>query len=520
MKQWNVAIYARVSSEKEEQKDSVPAQIQSLKEWLLNKSREDREAVYTLIKVYEDVGKSGSNFERESFVGMMEDIEKGLINMVITRDLSRFGRNYIQAGYYLEDYFKVNGVRFISVLDQVDTVDEISDIVPFKNILNEMFIKDCSKRCKDGLRQRMKRGSFIGSRAPYGYKAVSSECNGQKNIELVIANDETTETVKTIFDLYLQGCGYGRISNYLTEEGIDPPGKSMNHFKMKYNRWTENGIKSILQNPKYAGRMIQGQYRKISYKIDKTVKNDEKDWVHGGLFEGIVSPEIFDKVQELLKKRSKGYRYKGEVIHLFSGVLKCGDCGSSIGYRVKYKGYMCLQSQKGGKRCTTHSVKEQRLLDVVKGDLFKFAETIDKSTLLDKNKDLINKDNEDIRRRLKVIETELNKLDNKFRKVYDDRLNERISVRNFEIFSGELQTKQSRLQDERERSENSLISVKDIEQEYQKFRDYIEEVLSFEHLTRRNIEDLIDSITIFEDKEIGQKRIDIKYKFQYPIKEH
>jgi DNA invertase Pin-like site-specific DNA recombinase len=519
MKQWNVAIYARVSSEKEEQKDSVPAQIQSLKEWLLNKSREDREAIYALIKVYEDVGKSGSNFERESFAGMMEDVEKGLINMVITRDLSRFGRNYIQAGYYLEDYFKVNGVRFISVLDQVDTVDEISDIVPFKNILNEMFIKDCSRRCKDGLRQRMKRGSFIGSRAPYGYKTVSSECNGQKNIELVAANDETTETVRIIFDLYLEGWGYGRISNYLTAQGIDPPGKSMNHFKMKYNRWTENGIKCILQNPKYAGRMIQGQYRKISYKIDKTVKNDEKDWVYGGEFDGIIPTEVFDQVQEKLKKRGKGLRYKGDVIHLFSGVLKCGDCNSSMGYRVKYKGYMCLQSQKGGKRCTTHSVKEQRLSEIVKGDLIRFADTIDKNTLLEKNKDLLHKDNEEISRRIKVIESELTKLDNKFHKLYDDRLDERISVRNFEIYSAEIQAKQSKLQRERENLQGSLVNVKDIEREYQRFREYIEDALSFEHLTRRNIEDLIDVITIFEDKETRQKRIEIKYKFRYPIAE-
>lgn len=519
MKQWNVAIYVRVSSEKEEQRESIPAQIQSLKDWLQKKKQEDRDAIYTLIKVYEDVGKSGSNFDRESFAGMLEDIEKGLINMVLTRDLSRFGRNYIQAGYYLEDYFKVNGVRFVSVLDQVDTIHEINDIVPFKNILNEMFIKDCSRRCRDGLKQRMKRGSFIGSRAPYGYKAVTFESNGQKTIKLEPADDRSSETVRLIFDLYLEGYGYGRIANYLTAKGIDPPAKSMNHPKVKYNRWTENGIKMILQNPKYAGRMIQGQYRKVSYKIDKTVKNDEQDWIHGGEFSGIVTPETFDKVQERLKKRSKSFRYKGDIIHPFSGVLKCGDCKGSLGYRVKYKGYKCLQSQKGGKRCTPHSVKEQHLLDLVRSDLIRFAETIDKNLLLDKNKDLIHRDNEDIRGRIKAIESELTRLDNKFRKLYDDRLDERISVRNFEMFSAELQAKQSKLQSEREHLEGSLVSVKDIEQEYQRFRDYIEDALSFEHLTRRNIEDLIDIITVYEDKDTKQKRIDIKYKFQYPIVE-
>jgi DNA invertase Pin-like site-specific DNA recombinase len=120
---WKVAIYARVSTDKKEQQETIPAQVSSLRKWLLEKSKEDKEAVYNLIEVYEDQGFSGSNFERDSFIRMKEDIEKGKINMILTRDLSRFARNYVVAGYYLEDYFKENGVRFVSVLDNVDTIE-------------------------------------------------------------------------------------------------------------------------------------------------------------------------------------------------------------------------------------------------------------------------------------------------------------------------------------------------------------------------------------------------------------
>ena len=183
---WNVAIYARVSTDKKEQSESIPAQIQGLKKWIMEKSKSGKEDIYNLKEVYEDYGFSGSNFNRKSFIKMKEDIDCGKINMVLTRDLSRFARNYIVAGYYLEDYFKEKGVRFVSVLDNVDTINEVDDIVPFKNILNEMYIKDCSKRTRDGLRQRMIRGSSIASKPPYGYKFETTYEGEIKSIKLEI----------------------------------------------------------------------------------------------------------------------------------------------------------------------------------------------------------------------------------------------------------------------------------------------------------------------------------------------
>jgi len=185
---WNIAIYARVSTDKKEQSESIPVQVENLKKWILNKSKEDEKAIYNLIGVYEDQGTSGSSFDRESFIRMKADIEDKKINMIVTRDLSRFSRNYILAGYYLEDYFKVNNIRFISVLDNVDTESEFdNDIIPFKNILNEMFIKDCSRKVRSALLTRMERGSSIASKPPYGYKFQEVYEGNQKNIKLILA---------------------------------------------------------------------------------------------------------------------------------------------------------------------------------------------------------------------------------------------------------------------------------------------------------------------------------------------
>lgn len=519
MKVWNVAIYARVSSEKEEQRESVPAQVQSLQSWLLQKSKEDKEDVYSLIKVYEDRGVSGSSFNRESFQKMKGDIEQGIINMVLTRDLSRFGRNYILSGYFLEDFFKVNGVRFISVLDNVDTKNEIDDVVPFKNIINEMYIKDCSKRTRDGLKQRMVRGSCIASKAPFGYRRLVLDENGQKTIKLVPAGDESTDIVKEIFDLYLQGWGYSRIANHLNGKMVVPPGSRINFPVQKWDLWNANGIKSILQNPKYAGRMVQGQYRKLSYKVKKIVKVPQDEWYDAGEFEGIIPKELFDKVQVLIKKRARAYRYKNGDIHIFSGVLICGDCDSAMIFRKEYAGYKCANSQKGGGRCTSHSIKESFLIDIVHKDMISFSRSLDRDSIFEDTKDIVEKKYGDIKDRIKNINSELQKCDNKFKKLYEDRLSGIISIRNFENLSKEMQEKQELLNLEKVQCEGILNKMKNIEEEYSEFKVKIDSVLQFEQFSRNTIEELVDRIIVYEDKITGIKTIEIKYKFSMQPKE-
>lgn len=361
-KQWNVAIYARVSTDKKEQQESIPAQIDSLKLWLTSKKKHDKINIYKLIDIYEDQGSSGSSFQRDGFIRMREDIEEGLVNMVLTRDLSRFSRNYIMAGYYLEEYFELKRVRFVSVLDNVDTIEDYNDIIPFKNILNEMYIKDCSRRTKDGLKQRMLRGSCIASKAPYGYRLKTIYVDRLKHVELVVACDGTEKVVKEIFRLYLCGFGFQKIADYLNSKEINTPSNS------KDKLWSNSTIRYILTNPKYSGVMAQHRWSKVNYKIDKVVEVPKEHWIIGGKYQGIIDKKTYDKVQTTIKSRKKTYRHKG-IIHLFSSVLFCGECNSPMYYRQKYKGYKCKNSQSFSGLCTAHSVKEEVLLSEIKEKL-------------------------------------------------------------------------------------------------------------------------------------------------------
>ena len=512
---WNVAVYARVSTDKKAQQESMPAQVQSLKKWLVEKSEADGGSVYILVDVYEDAGFSGANFERKNFRRMKEDIEQGKINMIVTRDLSRFSRNYITAGYYLEEYFKVNGVRFISVLDNVDTLDEINDIIPFKNVLNEMYIKDCSKRSRDGLKQRMIRGSSIASKAPYGYRFEEDYEGNVKTIRLVAADDETTETVKDIFKLYISGYGFGKVATYLNSKGIAPPSARLNNFAFsKFGLWTNNTIKAILNNPKYGGIMVQGRWKKVSYKIKKIRTTSPDEWIYGGEFQGIVSKQIFEEVQGLIIKRSKNYRYKGQNIYIFSSVLKCSECGGSMSYRKEFQGYKCTNSQMGGGRCTAHSLKEEQLKGIIIEDLRQYALTnLNVRDIYSKiDKFIDKKQNNDSK--LTNIEWELKKLDRQFKELYLDKSNKKVSERNFINLSSTIEKKQENLINRRKDILFNLKVVDAYNESYKIYKSEIDKILSFQYLDRIMVEALIERITISEDKQMKRKSIEIFYKFK------
>jgi len=508
---WNIAIYARVSTDKKDQQESIPAQVQGLKTWIIDKGKSDDLSVYNLVGVYEDAGFSGSNFERDSFKRMKEDIESKKINMVITRDLSRFGRDYLGTGEYLEKYFKLNGIRYISVQDNVDTLEEISELIPIKNMFNEMYIRDCSKKSRDGLRQRMLRGSSIASKPPYGYKFIVL-LNGEiKTIKLVLADDETTKVASLIFDLYRNGWGYGRIATYLNSQNIEPPSSRIKNFnRKKYGLWNSSTINYILTNPKYGGMMVQQRWRKISYKLKKIVATNEEDWVYGEEFEGIVDKQTFKEVQDLIKTRAKNYRYKNDNIYPFSTVLKCNECGSGISYRKAYKGYKCSNSQRGGGRCTAHSIKEDYLKNVIISDLKKYVERLDnKESLYEYAAGIINKSDVS-KNNLKNIESQLNKLDSEFKQVYHDKIKKIINVRNFKMLAETIEAKQEKLLSKKEQLEKFNPS-KDVLKDY---KEKIDRILNLDEFDRMMVESLIDKIIVTEDKKRKEKRIDIFYRFQ------
>lgn len=512
---WNIAIYARVSTDKKEQSESIPAQVENLKKWILDKSRNDKKAIYNLVDVYEDQGRSGSNFDRDAFIRMKADIENGKINMVVTRDLSRFSRNYILAGYYLEDYFKVNGVRFISVLDNVDTELEFDDIIPFKNILNEMYIKDCSKRVRSALNSRMQRGSSIASKPLYGYKLEEFYEGNQKTILLVPKNDESTEVVKEIFNLYLQGWGAGRIATHLNDRNIPPPSQLVKNFKRKkFGIWTNNTILSMLRNPKYGGYMVQGRYKKISYKSKIIKQTSEDEWIWGAEFDGIIDKSTFNKVQEMMKIRSeKKYRYKNNTIHPFSTVLVCGKCNGSMSYRSKYLGYKCTNSQMGGGRCTPHSIKEQQLIEIVRNEIKRMIKNnIDENEVV-KGYENLNLENSH-KKELENINEKLESLDNKFAKLYEDKLNEVITERNFNNIIGSIQKQQEDLLRRKIELEKILNNDNNEEEIFKLYKKEIDDLLSLKNIDRNLVETLIDKIVIDESENKKEKYVNVYFKFK------
>jgi Site-specific recombinases, DNA invertase Pin homologs len=512
-KVWNVAIYARVSTDKKEQRESIPAQVGNLKKWLFEKSKDDKETVYNLIDTYADQGMSGSNFERDSFIRMKQDIEDEKVNMVLTRDLSRFSRNYVLAGYYLEDYFKVNNVRFISVLDNVDTESEFNDIIPFKNILNEMYIKDCSKRVRSALKDRMHRGSSVASKPPYGYKFQEYYEGNEKTIVLVPEGGETTEVIKEIFTLYISGYGAGRIATYLNKKGIEPPAARLKNFKRKkFGIWTNNTILSILKNPKYGGYMVQQRWKKVSYKIKKIKVTEENEWIWGGEFEGIIDKETFNKVQKLMKDRRSGYRYKNGVIHPFSTVLRCAGCGGSMSYRVKFKGYKCTNSQMGGKRCSAHSIKEEYLMSLIQTNL---RELIDKNVNKDKYYDSIKDISLDnnFEKELFIVEKQLSSLDSKFQKLYEDKLMKIIIERNFNNMIQVIQNKQEKLLKREKELKDILMNNQNSYDIFEIYKNEIEKILEVKEIDRNLVETLVDKIMVTENKETKEKKVEVYFKF-------
>ncbi len=513
-KVWNIGIYARVSTEKSGQSESVATQIGNLKKWIRDTANEDKDNVYNLIDTYEDNGISGSSFNRDAFKKLKEDIENKRINMVLTRDLSRFSRDYLEAGIYIEKYFKLNNVRFVAMLDNVDTEKkEDDDIVPFKNMINEMYIKDTSRKIKSALRERMQRGSSIASKPPYGYKYEKIYNGEQKTNILVPEGGETTETVKKIFSLYLKGWGAGRIATYLNEKGIATPSSRIKNYALsKFGLWTNNTIFSILQNHKYGGFLVQQKYRKVSYKMKEVKKTSKEDWVWSGEFEGIIDKNTFNRVQEMIEKRSNGYRYKGEVIHPFSSVLRCGTCGGSLSYRKKYEGYKCTLSQSGAKRCTCHSIKEKDLILKIQQDI---KAMIDKSINKEKyyNKVENIKIEKDSTKELIEIENELEKLDMRFAKIYEDKLNDLISERNFTNFLNTIQEKQEKLTKRKEQLENILNAPEDNTNIASIYKEELDKLFKLEEIERNFVETIIDKIIINEDSKTKEKSVDIYYKF-------
>lgn len=512
---YRVGIYIRLSREDEE-KESESESISNQRSFILDFLKENN---YTLYDEYVDDGFSGTNFNRPEFQRMIADIEKGKINMVVTKDMSRLGRDYIDFGNYVEKWFPEHNVRYIAINDNVDTFLDCvgNDSVPFKAIMNDMYSKDISKKIKASITTKKKNGQFLGTHAPYGY--VKDPNDKHK----LIVDPIASIVVKRIYDMFLNGNSIKVIADTLTDEHIPRPSvhKEMTYKDSVKTRdvWDETSVLAILKNPNYTGNLMQGRWKKLNYKSKKLIKVPKKDWIIAyNTHEPIIDMKTFESVQAIHEKNKLTHKQSNNDL-LLKGFLFCKDCGHTLGINKSSDGKrnytICNHYRKYSKQnfCTIHSMRYETIENIVLKDVQKQCKKVADTKKLEsimknnsKKAKLIDAINNRIQQANKIIEDNTNYLHN----TYMDRLKGIITIDMYQDIADKLSKEISINQE-------TIKKLKIEKQELVEDRVYsdketkaiIDEYLSLKKPNRNLLANIINKITIDEDK-----NIEIHYKIK------
>ena len=533
MKQlYNTALYMRLSRDDENFGDSVSIETQRT---ILRQYAKDNNL--NVVDEYIDDGWSGTNFERPAFIRMMNDVEAGKINCIVTKDLSRFGREHVMMDYYLEFVFPEKQIRYIAVTENEDTEKGLSDFVPFKNLFNEWFAKDTSRKVKAALQAKFAAGEKICTYAPIGYK------KDPNNRNKLIIDEETRWIIEKIFDLAVHGAGSAKITRALIDEKVPTPGW-FNYTRYgtfaniytnqpieKSYQWTTCQIKSILKDETYIGNTIHNKQTNISYKNKKKIRKPQEEWFKvENTHEAIISKEVFEQVQEQIASRKR--KMKDATTQIFSGLIKCSDCGKAMSFanntqnKTPKKYYVCSSYRQyglKGKLCTSHYLRYDVLYSYVLLRLRYWAEyaqrnedelleiliqsgTKEKAALFKKQTDELNK--------AKKRKAEVDRL---FAKMYEDWANERITEYNFNMMSQKFQTEQQELDERIENLETELATEKETVDNAKKWIALIKQFSIPTELTAEFLNSLIEKIVVHEatknDMCLNQRKIDIYFRF-------
>ena len=506
---FNVAIYIRLSREDgdKEESDSVGNQRKLLAEYIAKK--ED----FILYDVYVDDGYSGTNFNRPSFQRMIADIEDGKVNCVVVKDLSRFGRDYIDTGRYLERYFPEMGVRFISVTDGIDSMKQAYDmLLPIKNIFNEQYARDISKKIQATVKSKQKAGEFIGAFTSYGYKKSPVDKN-----KLVI-DDYAADVVRRIFSLYIQGYGKQKIAKLLNAEGVLCPAeyKKVNGENYKNcNRlesttyWSYSTINSILHREMYVGNMVQGT--KHQRMRSKQKKMPKEEWIIvENTHEPIIDKATWEKAQSLLQKRTRELDLETNK-NIFAGFVKCGDCGRAMAKNMwrradgskTYSLYCGTYKRNGKQYCTPHTLPMVVLEDIVLGDLKAIVDNVDNL------KELVQSQSFTASKVKRIADTELSKIKAELERVkklkksvYEDYREELISKEEFLSYREDYLKKEelySKQIEALEEKKNDNVTEDVFETPWLK---RLLELKDIEALDRDIVVEMISEIKVYENRKI------------------
>ena len=378
-KTYNVGIYCRLSNDDERDGESVSIENQKL---LLQSYV--RQMGWNEIDVYIDDGYSGTNFNRPGVQRLIEDAKAKRINLILVKDLSRFGRNYIEFGQYTDYLFPSIGCRFIALNNGIDTMSNngSTDVMCFLNLFNEFYSRDTSKKVKAVKRACAENGKFMGTYPAYGYKRDPEDKH-----HLVI-DEGTAPVVCRIFSMRAAGMGFHTIAVQLNEEGVPSPGMLYYQRKGKEDprrvnhKWASETVRQIVRNEVYIGNMVQGKTGTISYKNKKLISKPEDEWIRvEGTHEAIISRDVWDTVQSIDRKRVRKNAASDGIRSIFTGLVYCADCGFKMrnhtekftykdGTSGRYSSFICGNYARSGKSaCTIHTIYENALEKIVLEDI-------------------------------------------------------------------------------------------------------------------------------------------------------
>lgn len=518
------ALYCRLSQDDKQEGDSnsIINQKKILKKYALDRG-------YTNIQFYIDDGVSGTTFNRAGFQSMIADVEAGKVKRVIVKDMSRLGRDYLQVGIYTEIFFPEHDVHFIAVNDGVDSNQEDNEFTPFRNIINEWYAKDTSKKIRAVKRSKGMAGEHIGSHPPYGYMK-----NPENKKEWII-DEEAAEVVREIFRLCVGGYGPTRIAHILTERKILCPtyyalekgGKPRTALPADKYTWNGPVVAKILDRMDYLGHTVNFKTHVKSYKVHKTIYNSPDQWkVFEGTHEAIIDKETFEIVQKIRAGKRRPTRM-GEM-PMFSGLLYCADCGRKLSFHRKADEpaekhhYLCENYRSNTANCTMHYIRNvvverivlenlKEVIQYVSNYEDEFVQMIMDSDMRQRNRELAQK-----KKRLAEIQKRIGELDTIFQRIYEDNIIGKLSDERFMKMSKgyedeqhTLQTEANEIQSELQQEEKKSVDVK-------RFLAIVKKYTDLTELTPEILREFIDKIIVHApDKSSGRRLQEIEIIYNH-----
>lgn len=529
-----VAIYLRLSRD-DQNGNTESMSISNQRDMLMSYCNERGWKIYD---IYVDDGFTGTNFERPGFQRMIGDIEEGYISVVLTKDLSRLGRNYVMTGQYTDFFFPEHGVRYVAVNDSYDSAKEDNDIAPFKNILNEMYAKDISKKIRSARQTSAKQGKFMGSKPPFGY------VKSPEDRHLLVIDPPAAEIVKRLFREFAAGESGRNMATQLNAEGIDTPAEY--YFKQTGKRatrsntlqqWGSCTILQLLRNQVYIGDMVQCKRKVSSFKTKKRLVTNPDAWVIvEGTHEPIIDRFTWECVQRRLDKAKRQSpcnairTTRSGDINVFSGIIRCADCGAAMAFNervnksgTKYRFYRCSRyANSGSKSCSMHFMDADTLESIILSDIQFYAKTAvtDEKKLMDRllsfsgqerqnEKAAQGKSLRDATNRISFIEDASKRL---FEEKIAGNVPESLFRKMLSDYESELSGLEAKAEDIRQNVQEEVNSESDVKT----WIKLIKECVSINRLDRTTAFQLIDHVDVHEQTdENGHKSQSIQVKYNF-----